>query len=697
MDRKTYFAFLSYSHADRKWAKWLHHSLETYRVPSHLVGKRTPAGSVPKRLTPVFRDQDELSSAPDLTGHIKQALDKSQNLILICSPGSAQSRWVNKEIETFKRLGRSDRIFCIIVDGDPASEDGENQCFAPALRARYDSDGNPQPGEVEPIAADVRKFGDGRGLARLKIISGLLGIGLDELRQRELQRRNRRMVAITSASLIGLVITAVLAISAYMARDEANQRRTQAENLLSFMVGDLRDSLEPIGHLGLLEQVGVKAMDYFATIKSGHLTDEELLSHAQILTQLGEIRMSQRQYKDALASFTEAYERSAELSSNNPSNGEHLFGRGQAEFWVGYVHWRRGDFSAARDWLVRYRDSSQLLFELDPERDDWSREVAYGDHNLAVLAWESDDLDQAEAGFKRELQALLELQKRDAGADLQRDLADTVSWLGNVALRQGDLGNASNYFKSSSESLRLLLLQEPDNADRKHDWASAIQLVVEVDLWTGDINGAETLTNQVMAVFDELAAQDEENRVWVRSSSEGWILKGKVLTAHGELEAARRYAEKSVSLLELLVKEEPSDLASQEVLADAYSLSAWISASEGRISASLASNLKALDIMQHLQGASSLNDDRLGKLASIMVSLGQSHMDLGDYEQAHTIWRKAGEILEDKAATVSTPLLLDPFARVLMLSGKTGEAEKVMEKLEINAYRPLISWPAVTG
>ena len=278
------------------------------------MGKETPVGPVPARLTPIFRDRDELSSAPDLSNHIKKALDKSENLILICSPGSGQSRWVDKEVEIFKRLGRSNRIFSIIVDGDPESREVEVNCFPPALRTRYDSDGNPQNGEVEPIAADVRKYGDGRSLARLKIISGLLGVGLDELRQRELQRRNRRMVAITTASLVALVITVILTISANVARNEANQRREQAENLLSFMVGDLRDSLEPIGHLDLLEQVSEQAMAYFATVNAGNLTDEELLSHAQVLTQLGEIRMSQRQYDNALTAFMEAYERSAELS-----------------------------------------------------------------------------------------------------------------------------------------------------------------------------------------------------------------------------------------------------------------------------------------------------------------------------------------------------------------------------------------------
>lgn len=693
MENKTYYAFLSYSHSDKKWAKWLHHSLETYRVPPHLVGKEMATGAVPARLTPIFRDREELASSPDLSRHIKDALGKSENLIVICSPRSARSRWVDKEIETFKRLGRSNRIFSIIVDGEPNSNEAGINCFPSTLCASYDSDGKPLASEIEPVAADARKQGDGRSLARLKIISGLLGVGLDELRQRELQRRNRRMLTITIASLVALVITAMLAFSASVARDEANQRRQQAEGLLSFMVGDLRDSLEPIGRLDLLEQVGEKAMAYFATINAGDLTNEELLRHAQVLTQLGEIRMSQRLYDNALTSFMEAYKRSAELSDNSPDNGEHLFGRGQAEFWVGYVHWRRGDFPAARDWLTRYRDSSQLLSNLDSQRDDWTREVAYGDHNLAVLAWESGDLEAAETGFKRELKTLLELQNRDTGPDLQRDIADTVSWLGTVVLGTGDLETARDYFKRSSEMLRSLLLAEPDDAARKYAWAYSIQRLLEVAAITGDTRHAETLADQALSVFEKLVAQDQANKDWVRSYTRTLISKGNLLTARGDFDNARSYATRSVGLIETLIAEEASDLTSREQLADAYSLGAWIDYSQGNPGEALDSSYESLKNIQLLQRADHLNDDRLGKLTSTLVFLGQLEVSLEQPENARQLWQQARALLKDTANTTQTPVLLDPWARVLILTGQVDEATKIISKLETGHYRPLRPWP----
>jgi hypothetical protein len=87
--------FISYSHRDERWARWLQKALETYRVPSHLA--HTEWGVASQRLSPVFRDRSDLPSATDLGAHIRQALQDSASLIVICSPGASASRWVNEK------------------------------------------------------------------------------------------------------------------------------------------------------------------------------------------------------------------------------------------------------------------------------------------------------------------------------------------------------------------------------------------------------------------------------------------------------------------------------------------------------------------------------------------------------------------------------------------------------------------------
>ena len=233
MEPRKYWAFISYSHRDAKWAAWLHRSLESYRPPRALIGTSTAAGAVPKRLAPVFRDREELASATDLGASINHALRESACQIVICSPSAARSRWVNEEILAFKRLGREQRIFCLIVEGEPHASDkpeqAELECFPPALRFGLGADGQLSSTPSEPIAADARSGKDGKGHAKLKLIAGVLGVGFDTLRRREQQRRNRRLFALSCAATFGMVVASSLATYALIQRRTAEEQRARAE------------------------------------------------------------------------------------------------------------------------------------------------------------------------------------------------------------------------------------------------------------------------------------------------------------------------------------------------------------------------------------------------------------------------------------------------------------------------------------
>jgi hypothetical protein len=221
----TYRAFISYSHRDKAWADWLHKVLETYRVPSRLVGTSTAHGTIPRRLNPVFRDRDELSSSPELGTKINQALAQSENLVVICSPAAAASRWVNEEVLAYKRMGRGGRIFCLIVEGEPDATDmpgrEAEECFCPALRFATDASGRPTNERIEPIAADVRPGKDGKPNAKLKLIAGMLDVGFDALKQREQHRQLQRMTTIAGIALVVMAVTIVLAIAALVSRHRA--------------------------------------------------------------------------------------------------------------------------------------------------------------------------------------------------------------------------------------------------------------------------------------------------------------------------------------------------------------------------------------------------------------------------------------------------------------------------------------------
>ena len=172
-----YGAFVSYRHTepDRQWAKWLHTKLEAYRVPRRLV-----ASGAPGRVGRVFRDEEELAASADLSQRISEALLEARFLIVVCSPRTPESRWVNEEVKRFQELGRAERLLALLIEGEPG------QSFPPALS------------QLEPLAADVRPVSgeSGRAVrktALLKLMAGILGVPYDELRRREDERTRRRL------------------------------------------------------------------------------------------------------------------------------------------------------------------------------------------------------------------------------------------------------------------------------------------------------------------------------------------------------------------------------------------------------------------------------------------------------------------------------------------------------------------------
>lgn len=204
MTEFKYRAFISYSHADHGWGVWLHKELEKFKTSKPLVGRETEIGAVPRRLGRVFRDEAEVGASADLGARIERALTAADALVVICSPQSAQSKWVNQEIARFKQLGREHRIFAVIVDGEPYADDPARECLPKALLRRLGPDGELSDSPADPLAVDIRKFG--RDDTVLRLASGILGVDYDDLKQRDMIRRRQELLRAQALFVAGLML-----------------------------------------------------------------------------------------------------------------------------------------------------------------------------------------------------------------------------------------------------------------------------------------------------------------------------------------------------------------------------------------------------------------------------------------------------------------------------------------------------------
>lgn len=252
-NEKKFWAFVSYSSRDRKWGTWLHGRLENYPIPEEFRGTEIFDGAIlGKNLRPVFRDRDELAGSSNLGPAILDALRASRFLVVLCSPNSANSAWVNKEIEDFRTLDpkNNDRILALILEGEPNASsnpdlDSALECFPPALRY-----------PAEPLAGDMRKDGDGKERGFLKILSGISQLNFDTLyrRHERLQRKKRLLFAgIASAVILALSYLTVFAFA--QKREAETQKATAIRRHVETLYGE--------GIHSLARGDSLAALDYF--------------------------------------------------------------------------------------------------------------------------------------------------------------------------------------------------------------------------------------------------------------------------------------------------------------------------------------------------------------------------------------------------------------------------------------------------
>ncbi len=244
-----YRAFFSYSHADAEWADKIEKRLKDFILPRELESVWTEFGPPPRRMKPYFRDRRSQGVYHSLDEAIENALDESAALIVICSPRSAQSPLVAEEIIHFIKSGRRERVFPIIIDGEPHAASPDKECFPAPLKYALDDQGKPDLSHpLQPIAADARPGKDGWPYAFHKLAAGMLGVDADLISRRDLKReqwetRRRRAGFVIAALGIVSVALAGVAYRSLRATWAAQNELLAARSIEALSAGDRNEAL----------------------------------------------------------------------------------------------------------------------------------------------------------------------------------------------------------------------------------------------------------------------------------------------------------------------------------------------------------------------------------------------------------------------------------------------------------------------
>lgn len=333
--------------------------------------------------------------------------------------------------------------------------------------------------------------------------------------------RNRLLVVLAAVTLTSLLVASiavtVFALRADAARQQAEMRQGQAEELVRFMVVDLQSKLEPVSRLAVLEDIGRAAMDYFAAVPSQQLSQEELLRRSRMLYQLGELRIRQGDLAAAAAPMEESLKLTQRLHELHPDNTEHLFELGQSWFWVGFVAWESGKLEAAERSFIEYLAVSRQLVDIDAHHPAWLLELSYAESNLGSVLQASGELEAALARF----QTSLDIKQRLASSSppdpsspslsLRSDLADSLNTVAVALLLLGRGQEARQYFERELAIRRALLDEEPENRLTRSALATTHAYLAKSLISSEELDRAEASAEEAHRLLQELSLLDPED------------------------------------------------------------------------------------------------------------------------------------------------------------------------------------------
>jgi tetratricopeptide (TPR) repeat protein len=684
--RTRYYAFLSYSHRDKQIADWLHRELERFRVPKALRGKLTANGVVPKRLTPIFRDQHDLAAGDDLAEGIEAALAASQFLLVLCSPTAAKSRWTNLEIESFKRTRPEGCVLAAVVAGEPFASDmpgrEEEECFPPALRFKYDRRGRQTNKRAEPLAADFREAGEGKRLAFLKLVAGMLGVGLDELVQRETTRRQRRLGLLAAASLGGMAVTSTLAVTAIQARDAARDQRREAEGLVEFMLGDLRAKLEPIGRLDALDGVGSRVLAYYSKQDAKELTDAALVQRSKALNLMAEVAYMRGNLVESEGLYRQAMAGAAEAVRRSPNDPNRIFDLAQNVFWLGELARFQGHTDQAFANYSEYKRLTDQLVAIDPDNLKWKMESLYGREDVGIALYNKRRFAEAASEFASVVGPMERLTSIDPQNETyQIELSKVFAWLADAQRSIGNLDGAIDARRKQIALLNGAVERGATDVDFRRQLIPAHQGLGILLASRGDIEGGIAQLRAAVSEARQLIPVEPENRLWKSLAAGAELELARTLLSIGHHDRAAQQTQSGCALVAAIRGRNPAG----SKLTACLTMQSRLALLSGSTAQALAFARQALASAQSERGEDPVSNSFTVAAAHRLV--GDVYQRTGDAKAANDAWSKALASLPRGVA--EKPPEMEQRAIILARLGRAAEAKQVVSRLDAIGYRRL--------
>ena len=547
--------------------------------------------------------------------------------------------------------------------------------------------------EDEILVEDIAHFVDGQPERRpTSIMDAAMRLRTLEQRRRakadeearqmlfeRVQRRRRIAMEVAAIALVVLAVVAFMAVRENSARREAEERREQAENLISFMVADLRDKLHAMGRLDILNDIGDEAVRYFRSISRERLSRKELYHYNEALNQLALVRLDEGNLPAAHETYAEALELARELVGRDPRDVEWRMRLGAGHFYLGRIAWQQGNLNDAIDNFRIHYDLSRQLVDDHPNNPDIQLELANARNNIGFVQQARGELSAAGESLQFAYEILEQLLVQDPGnTELRLQFNDQTIALAKLLWQIGKVDTARSALEKSLMSAQALVAEEPSNTQWLAHLATTHNVFGQLLRALNVPDSAHVHFQKHLEYAQRLTNIEPQNTEWRRELAIGHAAVGNSLTHRGRLQDARAHLQKSLGVLNELTKSNLSPHLSLDRSRARHALGMILLKLGDRENARKQAET-ALALAEPLAEQEPGNIDFSLALGSGLLLRGK----LEDRDKAaQEAWKRAALILENICRTSNNLEALGLWQEALELTGQQEKARLVRQRFD---------------
>jgi eukaryotic-like serine/threonine-protein kinase len=467
------------------------------------------------------------------------------------------------------------------------------------------------------------------------------------------------------------------------ARADAERRRAQADDLINFMVGDLRRKLEPVGRLEIMDDVAERVLTHVSTVRTATLSNAEIVQSAKALTQLGEVRLDQGRSKDALQIFERGLQLASVAAARAPKDDEAQRTLMNSHYSVATVFLASGDQARALEHFRRQLEIAEQMARRYPGSDSWQTELAQAHGNVGTTLEAQRNIEAAVRHYERSLAIKENLRARaPSSADAQADVATARNKIGAAAHKLRRFSDAARQFEQEIAIYERLTREDPRNTvwQRRLAVAHAFRALVLED--TGRVTEAQQARVIETRISQALFDYDRTNVDWRRHLSIAHSRLANLARINGDAPSAVRLYRRAQALLQPLLGADARPLWRRDEVANHAGLSRALLAA-GQKSEALEEAQRAVAAIGRLPDV----PETRRALADAQVVLADAYEAAGNRRLAAESRQRAFELLSAIAPSSTEGRTLMQWSNALAKVGHTAEAQAIAARLERDGYK----------